>query len=116
MRTVGMGIGLGAAMVLLAVSASDDRTSAYGQNPAVLRRPVADGSLIALEASANDGGRHVTLVDPVQRVMCVYRIDSASGAISLRSVRNVRWDLLMDEFHGGNPSPREIRALVEQRR
>ena len=116
MRTVGMGIGLGIALVFLMTKTSDVGTSAHAQNRGMLNRSVADGSLIALDATASDGSRQLTLVDPKQRVMCVYRIDTASGAISLQSVRNVRWDLLMDEFNTGNPSPQEIRALVEPRR
>jgi hypothetical protein len=45
-------------------------------------------------------------------MMSVYGIDPATGEISLRSVRNVRWDLQMDEYNGTNPSPREIRSLL----
>jgi hypothetical protein len=46
--------------------------------------------------------------------MSVYHIDG-SGEISLRSVRAFHWDLMMDDFNGVSPSPREIRALVEPR-
>ena len=46
--------------------------------------------------------------------MAVYHVDRATGKITLKSVRNVRWDLLLDEFNGTNPAPREIRALVGQ--
>jgi hypothetical protein len=46
----------------------------------------------------------------------VYQVDPRSGAIALKSVRNIHWDLQMDEFNsGGNPSPKEIRSLLEQR-
>lgn len=53
------------------------------------------------------------LVDPETRVMAVYHVD-ASGKVSLRSVRNLQWDLLIEEFNGGSPSPREIRTLLNQ--
>jgi hypothetical protein len=47
--------------------------------------------------------------------MSVYHIDRQTGEIALRSVRNVAWDLQMEEFNGVSPSPREIRSLLEQR-
>ena len=36
-----------------------------------------------------------------------------TGQIELKSVRNVQWDLLIEEFNGVRPLPREIRALLE---
>ncbi len=47
--------------------------------------------------------------------MSVYHVESATGEIALKSVRRFHWDLQMDEFNGDSPSPREIRALIEQR-
>ena len=73
------------------------------------------GELLALSHDAGEGRRQMTLIDPRNRVMAVYHIDDDSGEISLRSVRAFHWDLLMDDFNGVSPSPREIRSLVEPR-
>ncbi len=54
------------------------------------------------------------MVDPNTRVMAVYHVDGSNGKVSLRSVRNLQWDLLIEEFNGGTPSPREIRTLLNQ--
>jgi hypothetical protein len=63
-----------------------------------------------------DGRQQITLVDQRTRAIAVYQVDARTGAISLKSVRNIHWDLQMDEFNsGGNPSPKEIRSLLEQR-
>jgi len=62
-----------------------------------------------------DTHQQITLIDPRQRVMCVYHIDRVSGEIALKSVRNIQWDLSMDEFNGQSPSPQEIRTLLQQR-
>jgi hypothetical protein len=70
------------------------------------------GELIALSFDAGGGRQHITLIDPRTAMMSVYGIDPASGEIALRSVRNVRWDLQMDEYNGTTPSPREIRSLL----
>ncbi len=62
-----------------------------------------------------DNRQQLTVIDPQTRVMSVYHIDVTSGAITLKSVRNIHWDLQMSEFNGVSPLPREIRALLEQR-
>lgn len=73
----------------------------------------ATGDLLAL---SHDAGSHreLTLIDARQRVMAVYHVNGQSGEVSLRSVRAIGWDLMMDDFNGEAPSPREIRSLVEQ--
>lgn len=70
------------------------------------------GEMIALSFDAGGGRQHITLIDPRTAMMSVYGIDPNTGEIALRSVRNVRWDLQMDEYNGTNPSPREIRSLL----
>jgi hypothetical protein len=76
---------------------------------------VPSGELIALSCEAVEGRQQVTLIDPKARVMSVYHIDRSTGKITLKSVRNVHFDLLMEEYNGTSPSPREIRALLEQK-
>ncbi len=58
----------------------------------------------------------VAVVDPQTRVLGVYEIHPTTGAISLRSVRNLSWDLQLEEFNTGSPNPKEIRALIGQGR
>jgi len=95
---------------------SSVRSSADGQPPAwVGSAGPQSGSdkLIALNSDRGDV-QQVVLVDPQRRVMSVYHVDRQTGAISLKSVRNVQWDLLMDEYNGVKPLPREFRAILEQ--
>ncbi len=73
------------------------------------------GGLIALACQAGDHRQQLTVVDPSTKVVGVYHIDTATGDIVLKSVRNIHWDLQMVEFNGASPSPREIRTLLEQR-
>jgi hypothetical protein len=93
---------------------------ALAQRPAVLPHNAADraqpaGELIAMSFDIGGGRQQITLVDPRTHMMSVYHVDPASGELSLKSVRNVHWDLQMDEFNGTNPSPREIRSLLGNR-
>jgi anti-sigma-K factor RskA len=70
---------------------------------------------IALSSDTADGRQQVVVIDPRSHVMSVYHVDKASGVITLKSVRNIQADLMMDEFNTENPLPREIRAILNQR-
>lgn len=73
------------------------------------------GELIALNSEVEDGRQQVVVIDSKSRVMSVYHVEHATGVISLKSVRRIESDLLMDEFNTGSPLPREIRAILDQR-
>ena len=117
MRVTLMGLLVVVGVACAVVGTVFQRSPALAQRPAVPfdQRAITEGRLIALETPTGDGSQQITLIDPRERVMCVYHVDLQTGEILLRSVRNFRWDLLMDEFNGRSPTPREIKALVEQR-
>ena len=77
-------------------------------------RQTDNGGLIALSAQLPNGHQQLTVVDPAQRVIAVYHVDPTSGELSLRSVRNIQWDLRMTQFNGSTPLPQEIRTLLQQ--
>jgi len=94
----------------------------FQQSPSIAQVPSTvagqhrpSGELIALSHDLGEGRQQVTVIDPKMRVMAVYHVDPTSGEITLKSVRNIHWDLQMEEFNGVKPSPRDIRALLEQR-
>jgi hypothetical protein len=91
-----------------AMSAGVDRSSQD--------RAASSPDLLALSHDGPDGRQQITIVDPRQRVMAVYHVDRVSGALALKSVRNLTWDLLIEDFNSGSPAPRDIRALKEQQR
>ena len=68
--------------------------------------------LIALTSDLPGSHQQVTVIDAKARIMSVYHIENTTGVISLKSVRNIRADLLMDEFNTESPLPREIRAIL----
>jgi len=75
--------------------------------------PVSSG-LVIHSVTATGGGQLMIMVEPSTRMMAVYHVDGASGKVSLRSVRNLQWDLLIENFNGGNPSPEEIRNMLNR--
>ncbi len=127
MRFAAFGLSIVAVLVLVLLATFVD-PSAFGQVPnhgpkqsqaqPVLptRLPVAAvGDLMAFSSESTAGPAQVILIDAKTRAMCVYHVDRSTGKIELKSVRNVNWDLLMEEFNGVRPLPREIRDLFEQK-
>ena len=104
---------LGAAVAGGVVATAGDGGRVSAQRPT--SAPDTSGGLIALPATAADGRQTLTIIDPRVRVMAVYLVDPVKGEIGLKSVRNIHWDLQIDEFNGTSPLPADIRALVEQR-
>lgn len=122
MKRLVLGALAGAGLVMAAFGAMDHGSQGFAQQlgpqqcfVADGQRVVADGQLIAVPGVVGETGQLLTVIDPRQRVMSVYHIDSASGKIGLRSVRNIHWDLQMMDFDNEGLPPREIRALLEQR-
>jgi len=68
-------------------------------------------SLITHVTAADGQPQVVTVIDPESRTMAVYHVDRATGEITLKSVRNMTWDLQMLEFNSGEPLPQEIRDM-----
>lgn len=107
---------LSAIVVMVAVTLS---VELFRSTPSVMAQkhggglPVS-GGLIVHAAKTEDGGQLMIMVDPESRVLAVYHVDGSTGKVSLKSVRNIQWDLLIEEFNGGTPSPREIRTLINQ--
>lgn len=77
--------------------------------------PAESGQLIALTSELPGRHQQVTVIDAKTRIMSVYQIEYATGVISLKSVRNIRADLMMDEFNTESPLPREIRAILTKK-
>ena len=109
----GMVLGLG---VLLAGALGFSEV--WAQRPANATTVGGSPDLIALSFDAGEGRQQITVVDPRQRSLAVYHVDRATGAVSLKSVRNLQYDLLIEEFNTGpgTPSPREIRSLAQPQR
>jgi hypothetical protein len=125
MRTAAWLAVFGCGWMLALWGAMSRPATVHAQRPPIAMGPVsasgpvnlpgrfeASGDLIAISFDVGGGRQQLTLVDPRTRMVGVYHIDPATGELTLKSVRNVHWDLQMDEFNGTNPSPREIRSLL----
>ncbi len=115
MKRAVLGAFVGAGLMAVAVGLFDWCGQVFAQRAAAYPAPQAgSGELIAVP-SAGERGQLLTVIDPRQQTLGVYSIDPATGKITLRSVRAIRWDLQMTDFNGDNPLPREVRLQLEQR-
>ena len=77
---------------------------------------VGEGGTAPLWISANplDDGRQLLLViDPQTKNAAVYHVDAASGSLTLRSTRNIAWDLLVPEYNAQEPRPATLKKMLE---
>jgi hypothetical protein len=117
MRTAVLGLLVTVGLVALVAGVCTQRNPVFAQFPASSQPHQAqtDERLIAFSAPASETRQQITLIDPVLRTMSVYHIEKDTGEITLKSVRRFHWDLQMEEFNGVEPTPRDIRSLIEQR-
>jgi hypothetical protein len=76
---------------------------------------VGGGELIVVPASVGDRLQVLSVLDPRQRVLCVYHVELLTGKITLKSVRKLEWDLQIRDLNNEKPLPEDIRSLVEQK-
>ena len=124
MRVVVFGLCVFVTVAAMVATGSSHDPSAMAQTPeSQTARPVlparlpvaAAGNLMAFSSEVTEGPSQITLIDAESHSMCVYHIDRATGEIELKSVRNFRWDLLVEEFNGVEPLPRQLRELLQNK-
>jgi hypothetical protein len=109
MRYLHFGALLGASLVMGAMAGrSTSESAAYGP-PSDLPSHASSELFTQVTAADAQSPLTVTVVDPRQRVMGVYHVDRATGEISLKSIRNITWDLQMMVHNSGKPLPQDIR-------
>jgi len=118
MKRAILGALAGLGVVAAAVALAEQRGEVFQQHftPA-LTSPVvaAGGEMIVVASGWADKGQMVIVLDPRLRAMCVYQIEAATGKITLKSARNIQWDLQITDLNNEPPLPKEIRSLAEQR-
>jgi len=115
MRQTGLGALVGASLVLLAGLLVMSRNQATAQGNGAFGNSAAEqgGELITLTSPLPENRQQLTVIDPRSRRMAIYHVDSANGVVSLKSVRNIQFDLMMSEFNGVSPLPHEIQSMLQ---
>ncbi len=111
MRDTLAGMVLGAGLVAFAFVGWQSEPQAQGQTTN-LTSPVGD-NVFVMGMPAGEAGQRVIVFDKPRYTLAVYEVDTLAGRIALRSVRNVRWDMSLDDFNSLPPKPNEVRAMTE---
>ena len=115
MRIVVLGVCLVAASLIAAAGFGAGETTTQQPSPEQMMQAAARGELIAFDQLVNDKIQQITIVDPKRRSLSVYHIELETGKIHLRSVRNINWDLDIEEYNASRPLPHEIRLQLEKK-
>lgn len=108
-RSPALSFGAGVAACAAAVLAAAG-LSASGQRPAP---PAAGGGHLIVSASPlADARQLVVVVDPATRHAAVYMADQ-EGMLTLKSTRDLTWDLMVGEFNAREPKPAAMRKILE---
>lgn len=108
---LGILIGVGLAVVSLAASPGGNGPPDPGAVPCE-----EAGGVIAFCHVVEGKYQQLTVIDPKRMAMSVYHIDLATGAIELKCVRTIHWDLQMTCYNGKGLLPQEIHSFQEQPR
>lgn len=85
---------------------------ATSQPPRPPAAPAGSGLWMS-DSPLEDGRRLLIIVDPATRHAAVYHVDPATGSLTLKSARDITWDLSMDEFNGQEPRPAALRKMLQ---
>jgi len=71
------------------------------------------GPLWTLATPLDDGRQMLLVVDQQNRTMAIYHVDPATGTLTLTSTRDVRWDLMVEDFNCQEPRPSALKKMLE---
>jgi len=71
------------------------------------------GPLWTLATPLDDGRQMLLVVDQQNRTMAIYHVDPATGTLTLKSTRDVRWDLMVEDFNCQEPRPAALKKMLE---
>lgn len=88
---------------------------AFAQGVVGRRAPQPTGGLPLWigDSALEDGRRLLLIIDSATRHAAVYHVDAATGTLTLRSTRDLSWDLVLEDFNAQEPTPAALRRLLE---
>lgn len=103
-------------LLALAVLAAAGRSAgpiASAAPPAIGQAGTPGTPLWVTMTPIGDDRQMLIVVDPNERTAAVYHVEAATGTMTLKSARSIRWDLLVGEFNAQEPTPSALRKLIE---
>jgi len=74
--------------------------------------PTGQGPLWISESRLDEGRRLLVVVDQGTRHAAIYQIDANAGTLTLRSTRDISWDLMVGDFNAQEPRPATLQKML----
>lgn len=107
---IGAALTAAACVGLLMLGHDGSRGSAVAAGP---QAPLDGRGLWVSDSPLDDGRRLLLVIDPERRHVAVYHVDTAAGTLTLKSTRDIGWDLMVGDFNAQPPKPADIRKMIE---
>jgi hypothetical protein len=75
--------------------------------------PRSQDPLWISESRLDDGRRLLVVVDQGTRHAAVYHVDAAAGTLTLKSTRDISWDLMVGDFNAQEPRPGALQKMLQ---
>ena len=111
MRDTIAGIVLGVGLTTFAFVGWKTQPTAHGQTARDVVNRNTENTVV-MTTSNGEAGHRVILFEKSNHTLAVYDIDALGGRIALRSVRQVQWDLRLEDLNSLPPKPAEVRAMM----
>lgn len=91
-----------------------DRDGSIGSVTAAAPLATAESrSLWIADSPIDDGRRLLLVIDPERKHAAVYHVDAVAGTLTLKSTRDIGWDLLIEDFNAQPPKPADLKKMLE---
>ena len=75
--------------------------------------PGGQGPLWVSESRLDDSRRLLVVVDQQGRHAAIYHLDAAAGTLTLKSTRDLAWDLSIGDFNAQEPRPAALQRMLQ---
>jgi len=81
--------------------------------PAVPGDAGAPGQLWISATPLDDHRQLLLVVDPQIKTAAVYHVDAGQGTLTLKSTRDITWDLMVGDFNSQEPKPSALKKMLQ---
>ncbi len=75
--------------------------------------PTSGGQLWISATPLTEQRQLLIVIDPTLKNAAVYHVDTAQGTLTLKSSRDISWDLMVGDFNAQEPKPSALKRMLE---
>lgn len=74
---------------------------------------VAPGGLWISASPLDETRRLLLVIDPQLKNAAIYHVEAATGMLTLKSTRDISYDLMVGDFNAQEPKPADLKKMLE---